>query len=84
MAPEVAKIVEAAQMAENPKLVRLIDAKGVARADRKIRQFLDQQNPAAERRGEILDRIAAVSFVLVTVLIAVFFLLLSRGYFDAP
>ena len=81
---EVAKIVEAAQMAENPKLVRLIDAKGVARADRKIRQFLDKQNPAAERRGEILDRIAAVSFVLVTVLIAVFFLLLSRGYFDAP
>lgn len=79
---EVEAIVEATRMSENPKLARLVDPKRVARADRKVRRFLDKQNPRAERRGEILDRIAAVAFVLVAVAVGTFFLLLSRGHFD--
>lgn len=79
---EVDFLVEAAQFAENPKLARLVDAKRVAKADRKVRRFLDKQDPTAERRGEILDRIAAVAIVLFTGSVIAFFVLLSRGYFD--
>ena len=79
---EVGVVVEALQMGENPKLARLVDAKRITIADRKVRRFLAKQNPAAERRGEILDRIAAIAFVLVVIVLIVFFVLLSRGYFD--
>ena len=79
---EVDVVVEAMQMAENPKLARLVDAKRVISADRKVRRFLDKQNPSAERRGEILDRIAAIAFVLVLIALVVFFVLISRGYFE--
>lgn len=79
---EVAVVVQAVQMAENPKLRRLVDERRVARADRKIRRFLSKQDPAAERWGEILDRLAAVAFVVFTIALVLFFVLLSRGYFS--
>lgn len=76
------RLIEAEAMAANPKLARLVDEKLIARAEKRLHQFLDRQNPAAERRGEILDVIAKIAFVFVTVVLSVFFFLLSRGYFD--
>ncbi|MCG6884890.1 MAG: hypothetical protein LJE62_14160 [Silicimonas sp.] len=79
---EVDVIAEAATLAEHPKLTHRIDAKRLKRAERKLRAFLDSQNPGAERRAEFLDRLAAVVFVIFVAVLAAFFLALSRGYFD--
>lgn len=74
-------VLTAAQAVEaHPKLASQIDAKKVAKAERQIGHFLDKQDPKAERRGEILDLIAKIAFVFVTVVLAVFFFLLWRGY----
>ena len=79
---EVDAIVEAEALAQNPKLTHRVDTKRLRRADKKLRAFLGQQNPGAERRAEFLDRLAAVVFVIFVAVLAVFFLALSRGYFD--
>ncbi|MEQ9053707.1 MAG: hypothetical protein RLO38_03270 [Roseovarius confluentis] len=79
---DAAALIEAEAMASNPKLSRLVDERRIARAEKRLNRFLDNQNPAAERRGEILDMIAKVAFVFVTVVLAVFFFQLWRGYFD--
>ncbi len=79
---EVGVILEAQHMAEHPKLARLVDEKRVIRSDRRVRKFLSRQDPARERMGEILDRLAAIGFVIFSVALILFFVLLSRGYFD--
>ncbi len=79
---EVRAVIEAAHMAEHPKLARKVDEKRVRTAVRRVEKFLARQNPSAERRGEILDRIAAIAFVLFTITVVLFFVLLSRGAFD--
>lgn len=75
-------MIEAEALSAHPKLVRRIDPKRVKRAERRLKAFLDRQNPGAERRGEILDVVARIAFVLVTIVLAVFFTLIYRGYFD--
>ena len=75
-------LIEAEALAANPKLARLVDEKRISRAEKRLNRYLAKQNPASERRGEILDAIAKIAFVFVTVVLAVFFFLLSRGYFD--
>ena len=75
----VATIIEAEEMQQHPRLERLIDARAVSRANRKLRAFLDRQNPSAARRGEILDMVAKIAFVFVVVALSVFFFLLWRG-----
>lgn len=79
---DIADLIKAEAMANHPKMARLVDEKRVTRAERRIRRFLDKQSPAAERRGEILDRVAAVVFVLFAVTLAMFFWMLSQGHFD--
>ena len=66
---------------ENPKLAHRIDEKRLRKADRKLRAFLDQQNPKAERLTEFLDRLAGIVFILFAVAVAGFFFALSQGYF---
>lgn len=79
---DAAILIEAESLSANPKLARLVDDRRIAKAERRLNRFLDKQNPAAERRGEILDMIAKIAFVFVTVVLSVFFFLLWRGYFD--
>lgn len=79
---EAAVLIEAEALTANPKLARRVDDRRIAKAERRLNRFLDKQDPAAERRGEILDLIAKVAFVFVTVVLSVFFFLLWRGYFD--
>lgn len=75
-------ITEAEGLSQHPKLAYRIDAKSVKRAERNLRRFLDKQDPKAERMAAFLDRLAAVVFILLTLVLAVFFTALSRGYFD--
>ena len=75
-------IAEAVTLSENPKLAHRVDAKQLKRAERRLRSFLDEQNPRAERMAEILDRLAAIVFILFVIVLAGFFLAWSRGYFD--
>ena len=79
---EISALVEAETWGAHPKLTHRVDEKRVAKAERKLRAFLNKQNPAAERRAEFLDRLAAVVFILFAIVLAVFFLLISRGYFE--
>ena len=81
---DVRVVTDALQMAEHPKLARHVDERRVKKAVRRVEKFLAKQDPAAERRGEILDRIAAVAFVLFTIAVVLFFVMLSRGAFDTP
>ena len=79
---EVDALIEAQRLAEHPKLTHRIDSKRLKRAERKLRAFLDKQNPNAERRAEVLDRLAGIVFILFVALLGAFFFGLSRGAFD--
>ena len=75
-------LIEAETMSEHPKLARLINDKNVKKAERKLHKYLSRQNPGAERMNEILDVVAKIAFVLFVIVLALFFFLLWRGYFN--
>ncbi|MDD9921616.1 MAG: hypothetical protein OXQ92_04945 [Boseongicola sp.] len=79
---DVQTLLSSQQLASHPKLARQVNKKSVKKAERRLTYFLNKQNPKAERRNEILDVVAKIAFVFVVVVLGVFFLLLSRGYFD--
>lgn len=76
---EAQVIIEAETLAEHPKLAHRVDAKRVKRAERKLRAFLNKQDPRAERRAEFLDRLAAIVFVVFVAVLGVFLVALWRG-----
>jgi len=75
-------LIRAEALSGHPKLAHQVDPKRIARAVKRLNRYLERQNPGRERWGAILDRLAAVAFVLVVAVLAVFFTLLRRGYFD--
>ncbi len=79
---EAEALIQAEEMAQNPKLARLIDPKRVKASERKMLKYLNKQNPKAERMGEFLDVVAKIAFVIFVVMLVLFITLLNRGYFD--
>ncbi|MDA8586824.1 hypothetical protein N9L47_11250 [Rhodobacteraceae bacterium] len=79
---EAEKISAAENLLQHPRLERLVDEKDVLKSERKLRKFLDRQNPKKARRGEILDMLAKIGFVFVVIVLALFFFLVSRGTFN--
>ncbi len=79
---DVARLIEADHLANHAKLRKRLDAKALKTSQRRVGHFLDAQNPARERRNAILDRVAGIAFVVVSVGLALFFYLLSQGAFD--
>ena len=77
---EAEVIIEAETLAAHPKLAHRVDDKRLKRADRKVRAFLEKQDPKAERRAEILDRLAGIVFIIFVIVLGAFFLALSQGY----
>lgn len=77
---EADAIIEAEALAAHPKLGHRIDETRLKKADRKLRAYLDKQDPGAERRAEFLDRLAGIVFILFAVALGAFFLALSKGY----
>lgn len=79
---EVRAIIQSETLAAHPKLAYRVDEKRLRKAERKLRAFLDKQDPRAERRAEILDRLAAIVFVIFVAVLGVFLVALWRGAFD--
>lgn len=77
---EAQEIIAAQTLAEHPKLAHRIDHKRLKKAERKLRYFLDKQDPKAERRAEFLDRLAAIVFIVFVVILSAFLFALWRGY----
>lgn len=76
---EAEVLIEAETLAAHPKLAHRIDEKRLKKADRKLRAFLDKHDPKAERRAELLDRLAAIVFILFAVAVGLFFFALWQG-----
>ena len=76
---DVAVLTEAETMLGHPKLGRLVDEKKLAKAEKRIAAFLDDQNPDLERWHAFLDGLAKIAFVFVVVVLGVFFFMLWRG-----
>lgn len=79
---DIATLLDAETVAAHPKLAYRVDTRAVVKAERRLRAYLDTKDPAKERRAEFLDRLAMVVFILFAILLVVFFLLISQGYFD--
>ncbi len=77
---EAEALIEAETLAENPKLAHRVDEKRLKQADKRLRAFLDNQDPTAERLAEFLDRLAGIVFILFVIAVGVFFFALSQGY----
>ena len=75
-------IIEADSMAAHPKLAKQVNERRVRKAERKLNRYLDRQDPRAERWGEIQDSVAKVAFVIFTIALVTFLILLYRGAFD--
>ena len=76
------KISAAEALAQHPRLERLIDEKALKRSERKLRKFLDRQDPKAVRRGEILDLLAKIGLVVFIVCLVLFYILTTTGAFE--
>lgn len=77
---EAQAIIEAETLSAHPKLSHRVDARRLKKAERKLRAFLDKQDPKAERRAEFLDRLAAIVFIVFVIVLGAFFFALWRGY----
>ncbi len=75
-------VIEAESMAAHPKLAKQVNERQVRKAQRKLDRFLDRQDPRAERWGEIMDGVAKVAFVIFTIALVAFLILLYQGAFD--
>ena len=66
----------------NRKTIKQIgqDEKEIKKSERRLRRFLDRQNPRKVRRDEIMDGIAKIAFVIFAVALLVFYILIQRGY----
>lgn len=78
----IAELTDIEALASNPKVARRIDPRTFKRAEARVRKHLGKLDPKAARRGEILDRVAMVAFVLVSVGLGLFFYAISQGAFD--
>ncbi|WP_225027775.1 hypothetical protein [Xinfangfangia pollutisoli] len=72
-------LAEAAEMAQNPKLLVRVDEAQVAADYDIVLRHLGGVNPAARRRGALLDFAASVAFGLLMLGVALVFLLVWRG-----
>lgn len=79
---DVETLIRAEAMSRHPKLARQVDPRRLSRATRNIDRFLAGRNPAAERWAELQDNVAKVAFVVFVAALAVFFWLVSNGYFE--
>ena len=73
-------MTEAARLSGHPKLRLMIDERRVAKAERRLTRYLDEQNPRAERMAEFLDRLAGVAFVICVTALGLFFWALWTGH----
>ncbi len=73
-------LVQATQMADNPKLLMQIDYEAVAVAYDLCVRHLNSVNQAERRRGMLLDAAARIAFALLAVAVLVVVVLYWRGF----
>jgi membrane-associated protease RseP (regulator of RpoE activity) len=72
------KLVEAQQMAENPKLARLIDREALDTAYHQVAAYLEAKDPAEQRKTRLLNMLAGIVFNLLLVVALFVFVLWWR------
>jgi hypothetical protein len=77
---EGAYLAQAATLAQNPKLVRMVDAERATKAHRLLVEHLKTLDPADALKGRILALLGSISAVLILVFVEVVYVLLQRGF----
>lgn len=73
-------LAQAADVAENPKLARMVDMRKAQIARKDVLAFLETVDLAAERRNMTLQIIASIAFALLFTGIVLLFVLVQRGF----
>lgn len=71
---------QAARIASNPKLSRQIDIARLERTHARMSEHLEKINPRDRRIGQLLGSLGRVTFILITVFVAVIIVLRWRGF----
>lgn len=78
--PQAEMLSQAAELAQNPKLMRRIDLEKVTEAYDQCVRYLGAIDPAQRRKGTALGILASIAFSLIAVAVLVLVLLSWRGY----
>lgn len=73
-------ILDSADLAENPKLSRMVDPTKVARAQANVITYLEGLDPRERMWTQILNITASVALALIVVFIVVLYVLVQRGF----
>ncbi|HGG64472.1 MAG TPA: hypothetical protein ENK34_07850 [Rhodobacteraceae bacterium] len=77
---EAAYLAEAAQLSENPRLLKMIDMARVEAAHRDCLEFLKKVDVADRRKGVVLGILASLAMTFLMVSTLVIIVLVWRGY----
>lgn len=75
-----AYLAQAATLARNPKLARMVDETRADRAHERVVQYLLTVDPIDRLKGRVLGVLGAISTVVIVTFIAVVYVLVQRGY----
>ena len=73
-------LAQTASLAQNPKLIRMVDLDRVSRSHQVVTGFLRTQNPAERRITSALGIAAVIAFNLLILAFLVVIVLVWRGY----
>lgn len=73
-------LIETAELAENPKLARMVDHARVAQAHQTVLHYLNSRDPARQRINNALNFLASIALVLIVVFAVVLYVLVQRGF----
>ena len=74
------RLAEAEALSANPRLRLMLDETALDRAERDVRAYLAEIDPADERKGWYLGILAGLTINLLTLVVLLIAVLLWRGY----
>ncbi len=77
---EAQVLIEAERLAQNPRLLKMVDFGSVDHAFRACVQYLETQDPVQRRLGTVLSILGGLALSLIVVFALVVVILLWRGY----
>ena len=79
MRREAQYLVQASQVADPPKLSRMIDANRLAQAHQRVAAHLSAIDPHDQLKGKILGWLGSMAFVFIVLFVLVIWILVKRG-----
>jgi hypothetical protein len=73
-------LIDSAELSQNPKLVRMVDATRVARAHRNAVAFLENVEMREQRITGLINVVAAIALAVLVTAALVIYVLVQRGY----